>query len=159
MSKTKYSVPKSFLVKILQWFYLLLGVLVGSSLLWYQRLPYMAEINIPETLVYLIVGFLVFYCLLLTLSFLTQNTNLLIFSLVLIFFTSIGAILMTIPGIFNFQNILSGNLPECSKSIVTCNTQDGIVVAAAFLLAVAVPTLIINFITIVGAVKGIAATD
>ena len=99
------------------------------------------------------------YCLVLAISFFLQNTNLLILSLVLIFFSTIGSLLMLVVSLPNAQEVISGNLPPCARNIASCTTGEGIVVASAALLAVSIPTLLLNILTIVGAVKGIAATD
>ena len=88
-----------------------------------------------------------------------QNTNLLILALVLIFFTTIGALALLGISLPNAQAVLSGNLPECAKNIAACDLKDGIIVASPALLAVSVPILILNTITIVGAVKGIASSE
>lgn len=159
LKNPKTTIPKSLLVKVLQWFYLVLGLVAATLFLWYKNLPYFSQLSLPSEFVLAISIAAGIYCLALAFSFFTQNTNLLIFSLVLIFFTTIGAGIMLAVTIPNAQTILSGNLPECTKSLSTCNIKDGVIVASAILMIISVPTLILNFITIIGAVKGIAATD
>ena len=155
----KISDSKSLLVKILQWFYLTLGLGIASSAFWYKQIAVIESYNIPDIIVYLLLGGLTFYCLVLAASFFTQNTNLLILALVLIFFTTIGDLILFVIALPNAQTVISGNLPSCIKNLSLCSMKEGVVVASAILLAVSVPTLILNIITIIGSVKAIAATD
>ena len=159
LKNPKTNTPKSLLVKVLQWFYLILGIVSATFFLWYKSLPYFSQLNFPNEFILAISIAAGIYCLALALSFFTQNTNLLILSLVLIFFTTIAAGIMLAVTIPNAQTILRGDLPECAAKLITCNIKDGIIVASAILMVISVPTLILNFITIIGAVKGIAATD
>lgn len=153
------TVPKTLIVKILQWFYLILSLIISSILVWYKQIPFLSEYNIPDSLIFIVVGVLIFYCLILTASFFTQNTNLLILSLVFIFFTTIGAIILLVISLPNASVVINGQLPNCAKNIALCSLKEGVIVASAILLAISVPTLILNLITIIGAVKAIAATD
>lgn len=155
----KIVAQKSILVKILQWFYLSFGLGVASSILWYKQIAVLESYNIPNIIVYLLVGGLTFYCLVLAVSFFTQNTNLLILALVLIFFTTIGALILFVIALPNAQTVISGHLPSCIKNLSLCSVKEGVVVASAILLSVSIPALILNIITIMGAVKAIAATD
>lgn len=159
MENPKQSTQKPLLVKILQWFYLVFALSFVVAIFFYHNLNFVPSLGIANEF---IIGFflaLAFYCLILSFSFFLQNTNLLIFSLVLIFFSTLGALALLVVSIPNSQAVISGNLPECSKNIATCSTSDGIIVASAALLSVSVPILILNIVTIIGAVKGIASTD
>ncbi len=152
-------ISKSILVKVLQWFYLVLGLTGATFFLWYKQIPYLSQLNLASEFMLALSVMAGIYCLALAFSFFTQNTNLLILSLVLIFFTTIGAGIMLAVTVPNAQTILSGKLPQCTTNLAACSIKDGIVVASALLMVVSVPTLILNLITIVGAVKAIAATD
>lgn len=155
----KEPVSKSLLVKVLQWFYLVLVFGIALILVWNKQIPYLSDYNIPDSLKYIAGGALIFYCFILTISFFTQNTNLLILALVFIFFTTIGALALLLISLPNAGAVVNGQLPSCAKSISLCSLKEGIIVGSAVLLAISVPTLILNFITIIGAVKAIAATD
>lgn len=159
MDNHREKVQKPILVKILQWFYLLLGVIAVASVFLYQNFDFIPTLGIGNEFIIGFFGLIAAYFLILSLSFFLQNTNLLILALVLIFFSTIGSLLLLVVSVPNAHFVINGNLPECSKNIATCNTHDGIIVASAALLSVAIPTLVLNIITIVGAIKGIAATD
>jgi hypothetical protein len=159
MKDPRNQTPKSLLVKILQWFYLLLGITTLPLPFWYQQQAFSKSLGLPTELIYGLIASFALYCLLLFVSFLLQNTNLLILSLVFIFFTTIGGLALLAVAFPNADNLIQHGLPECAKNLSTCSFQDGIIVAAAGALAIAVPLLIINIITIIGAVKAIAATD
>lgn len=159
MANTKNLVDKALLVRILQWFYLLVALILGSAFVWLKQLSLFQNYNIPDIAIYLLLSALIFYCFVLFISFFTQNTNLLILALVLIFFTTIGALLLLILSLPNAIEVISHPLPNCIKNLSLCNRHDGVIVATAFLLSVSVPALILNIITIFGAVKGISATD
>lgn len=155
----KVVAQKAILVKILQWFYLSFGLGIASSILWYKQVAVLESYNIPDIIVYLLVGSLAFYCLVLAVSFFTQNTNLLILALVLIFFTTIAALILFVIALPNAQTVISGDLPSCIKNLSLCSVKEGVVVASAILLSISIPALVLNIITIIGAVKAIAATD
>lgn len=157
MDRPKTIYPKALLVNVLQWFYLLLTLLSLSIPFIYQN--YFNDLGFPRNLVIGISIVLAVYCLLLSVSFFTQITNLLILSLVFIFFTSLGALALLIFALPNASAVISGDLPKCYTALDTCNLKDGIIVSAAYFLTVAIPTLLINIITIIGVVKGIAAKD
>lgn len=159
MEKTKLPSYKPLLVKILQWFYLLLALVNFACIFLYQNLSFVPSLGIANEFIIGIIVAVVVYCLVLAISFFLQNTNLLILSLVLIFFSTIGSLIMLVVALPNAQEVISGNLPTCAKNIAACTTSEGIVVASAALLAISIPTLLLNILTIVGAVKGIAATD
>ena len=159
MEKTKLPSYKPLLVKILQWFYLLLATSAFISIFLYQNLSFVPSLGVANEFIIGIFVVVIFYCLILALSFFLQNTNLLILSLVLIFFSTIGSLIMLVVALPNAQAVISGNLPVCAKNLASCTAGEGIVVASAGLLAVSIPTLLLNILTIVGAVKGIAATD
>ena len=159
MENPKQSTYKPLLVKVLQWFYLLLAIVTFAGVFLYQNLSFVPSLGIANEFIIGIILAIIFYCLVLALSFFLQNTNLLILSLVLIFFSTIGSLIMLVVALPNAQAVISGNLPDCAKNIASCTTSEGIVVASAALLAVSIPTLLLNILTIVGAVKGIAATD
>ncbi len=159
MENSKQASYKPLLVKILQWFYLLLALGSFTGVFFYQNLSFVPSLGFANEFIIGIFVAVIFYCLLLALSFFLQNTNLLILSLVLIFFSTIGSLLMLVVALPNAQEVISGNLPECAKNLASCTAGEGIVVASAALLAVSIPTLLLNILTIVGAVKGIAATD
>lgn len=159
MENPKEIRQKSLLVKILQWFYVLLAVASLGSIFFFQNLSFVPSLGIGNQF---IIGFFVaiaLYCSYLALSFFLQNTNLLILALVLIFFSTIGSLIMLVVALPNSKSILTGNLPECVRNIATCSSSEGIIVASAALLAISVPVLLLNIITIVGAVKAIASTD
>lgn len=155
----KNTSSKSLLVKALQWFYLVLGLVTASSIFWYKQISFLSNLYLPNILIYSLAIALTFYCLILAASFFTQNTNLLILALVLIFFTTIGAIILLIISLPGAQAALSGHIPACAKNLQLCSLKDGMVVASAILLSVSIPTLVLNLITIVGTVKAIAAGD
>lgn len=155
----KEKVHKSLFVKVIQWFYLILTLLSASIPLWYKSLPYLDSLSIPEKLIYGLSAALVIYCFLLTISFFSQNTTLLIFSLVFIFFTTIGALIMLVLALPNSHAVINSQLPSCASNLALCNLKDGLIVGSAILLTISVPILILNFLSIIGAVKAIAATD
>ncbi len=155
----KTSVPKTLFVKVMQWFYLILTLLSASIPFWFKNLPYIDSLSIPEKLVYGASAALAIYCLILAISFFTQNTTLLILSLVFIFFTTIGALILLVLAMPNAQAVLSGHLPSCTQNLALCNFKDGLIVGSAILLSISVPILILNCLSIIGAVKAIAATD
>ncbi len=157
--KIKNENKKSFLVKTLQWFYLVLGIGTASSVFWYKQITVLSSLYLPNILIYSLAIALTFYCLILTVSFFTQNTNLLILALVLIFFTTIGALILLVIALPGAQAALSGHIPACAKNLQLCSLKDGMVVASAIILSVSIPTLVLNLITITGAVKAIAAGD
>ncbi len=159
LKNPKTIAPKSLFVKVLQWFYLITGILTATFFLWSKQISFFSSPNIPGELILAITVAAGLYCLILSLSFFAQNTNLLILSLVLIFFTTISALIMLVVTIPNAQTIFSGNLPECSRNLALCNLKDGVIVASAMFMAISIPLLILNFITIIGAVIAIAATD
>ena len=153
------TVSKPLLVKILQWFYLLLALASLSGIFFYQNLSVVPSLGIANEFV---IGFIVaiaLYFLVIAISFFLLNTNFLILTLVLVFFTTIGALGMLGISLFNADALFSGSLPSCAANIATCNSKDGIIVASTALLMISIPILILNIITIVGAIKGIAATD
>lgn len=155
----KTAVPKALFVKVMQWFYLILTLFSASIPFWYKNLPYLDSLALPNKVIYAVAGALVVYCLLLAFSFLTQNTTLLILSLVFIFFTTIGALILLVIALPNSQAVFSGHLPACAKNLANCNFKDGLIVGSAILLSISVPILVLNLLTIIGAVKAIAATD
>jgi len=160
MDKTQRTAStKSLLVKGLQWFYLLVSLISLSSLVWYKQIAILEKLELPDIIMFSLVFALVFYCLILSISFFTQNTNLLILSLVLIFFTTIGAAILLFIALPSAKLIFTGNLPACAKNLTLCSVKDGMVVASAMLLSVSIPALLLNILTIVGAVKAIASTD
>jgi hypothetical protein len=159
MDERTEKVHKPLLVKILQWFYLLLAIAVGIGGFYFQSLNFVPTLGVANEFIIGFFGVLIIYCLILALSFFFQNTNLLIFALVLIFFSTIGSLILLVVSLPNAGAVISGNLPECSRNIATCSSSNGIVIASALFLAVSVPTLLLNIITIVGTVKGIAAAD
>lgn len=159
MDKQKQIVPKPLLVRILQWFYLLLGLVLVGGAFYFQNLSFIPTLGLANEFILAFFAALVVYCGVLVLSFFFQSTNLLIFSLVLIFFSTLGSLLLLVISLPNAQTIISGNLPSCASNIANCNTSDGIIVASAVMFTIAVPTIILNILTIIGAVKGIAATD
>jgi hypothetical protein len=158
-SESKINNPKSILVKVLQWFYLLLFLVSSTAFLWSKQIPLIAKSTLPEEIVIVASIISCIYFLIIALSFLTQNTNMLILSLVLIFFTSIGAAILLIITIPNAQTILSGNIPKCAAALSTCSVTEGVVVASALFMAISVPILLLNIITIIGTIKDIASTD
>lgn len=157
MEQTKVTVQKAFLVKVLQWFYLLLTLASLSIPFVYNA--FFENLGIPNNLVLGVTIILAFYFLLLCVSFFTQISNLLILSLVFIFFTSLGALALLILSLPNIGTIINGNLPKCYTALESCTFREGVIVSAAYFLAISTPTLVINLITIIGAVKGIAAKD
>lgn len=157
--KAKTETPKSFLVQILQWFYLLVAILAVILAISSTKLDFITHLGFPKEI---FIGFglaIAVYALILSVSFFTQNSTLLILSLVLIFFTTIGALIMLAISIPNSHSFLSGQLPACSKNLSLCSLKDGIAVSSAILFVFSIPTLILNIVTIVGAVKAIAARD
>ncbi|HSX57883.1 MAG TPA: hypothetical protein VLE47_01260 [Candidatus Saccharimonadales bacterium] len=159
MKASREKTHKPLLVKILQWLYLIFAILSLAAIFLYPQFTLLSGLGFPRELIIGSFLALAIYCLILSLSFFLQNTTLLIISLVLIFFTTIGAIAMMGVSIPNSKEVLAGNLPSCVKNLALCNLKEGLIVASAGLLAVSVPTLLLNILTIVGAVKGIAAAD
>jgi len=159
LRERKEKIEKSLIVKILQWLYLIISAFSVTFFFWYKKVNFLPKFDLPNEFLLALSLVLGFYCLILAVSYFTQNSNLLILALVLLFFTTIIAILMFAVTIPNAKIILSGNLPFCINNLSACNVQDGIVVASAWSMAVSVPILILNFISIIGAVKAIAATD
>jgi len=158
MADKKTVAYKSLYVKILQWFYLLLaGVSIALPLLYKQVLS--QKLDLPNWFVWGITALVVFYCLLLFLSYLTQNTTLLILALVLVFLTTLVGIALIAVSVPNLHNLIQGGVPKCISDISLCNLKDGIIVSTAAALAVGIPILLLNLLTIVGAVKAIAASD
>ena len=155
----KIKTPKSILVKILQWLYLVVGIVAGTFWVWEKQIHYLNQFSLPRELYLAISVVAGSYCLVLALAFFTQSTNLLIFALVLIFFTTIAALIMLVVSLPNAQTVLSGKLPACIHKLDNCGTKDGVIVASAIFLGASTPILILNTITIIGTVKGIAATD
>ncbi|HEY4694626.1 MAG TPA: hypothetical protein VIH52_01520 [Candidatus Nanoarchaeia archaeon] len=159
MTNDRQQNSKSLLVRILQYFYLVIVIAALALPFLYQQQSFAKSLGFPSQLIWAVALVIIFYALLLFVSFLTQNSTLLILSLVLIFFTTIlGLVLLTIA-FPNLKEILEGNLPSCINNLGSCNFKDGIIVASAAALAVAVPLLVLNIITIVGAVKAIASND
>jgi hypothetical protein len=150
---------KPLLVVLMQWFYLLLGVLLVVTAFYFQNLSFIPTLGIANEFILGFFGLLAGYCLVLFLSFFFQKTNLLIFALVLIFFSTIGSLAMLVISLPNAQALFSGDLPTCARNIATCNTSDGIAVAGTALLVVSVPLLLLNILTIIAAIKGIGAAD
>lgn len=155
----KNDISKSLLVKVLQWVYLILAVLSIIFVVSSSKIPFITKLGFPGEIFIGIGLAITVYCLILSLSFFTQNTNFLIFSLVLIFFTTIGSLIMLFIAIPNSGSAISGHLPKCIQNLSSCSLKDGIIVTSALLLTTSVPLLILNIITIVGSVKAIAATD
>lgn len=149
--------PKALLVKVLQWFYLILALLAASGPFVYNA--YFSQLGFPQSLVVGLAGVGLIYCLLLAVSFFTQNSSLLILSLVFIFFTTLGSLALIAIAFPNASAVVTGHLPKCYTALETCSLRDGVVVSSAFFLTIAVPTLLINILTIIGAVKAIAAND
>lgn len=157
--KPDYATAKPILVKILQWFYILLALISIVAIFLFPQASFIRSLGFASEIIVAIFVAISLYSLILAFSFFTQNGNLLILSLVSIFFTTIGALLLLIVSLPNAHNFLGGDLPECASKLATCSLSEGIIVASAMLLVVAIPALVINFITIIGAVKAIAATD
>ncbi len=150
---------KALLVKILQWLYLLFAILAVAAIFVYPQINQIKVLGFPNEFIVGILIVVAVYCLILSLSFFLQNTTLLIISLVLIFFTTISSLAMLVAAIPNSGQVITGNLPDCVKNLATCSLKEGLIITSAGLLSVSIPTLLLNIITIIGAVKGIAASD
>lgn len=159
MTEASKNLVKPLLVVIMQWFYLVLGLIFLIGVFFYQNLNFVPSLGIANEFIIGAILATSGYCLILSISFFRQNTNLLILALVFIFFSTIAAVGLLLIGLPNANAVISGNLPSCVKNISTCTTSEGIVVASAAFLALAIPALLLNILSIIAAVKGIAASD
>ncbi len=149
------SLTKTLVVKILQWFYLALALISLLFPLIFRQTIFVS-LDLPIWFMWGITAVAVFYFLLLFTAFFTQNSILVIISLVCVFLTMIVGIILFGIGFINIQGVLSG-VPACWNNLAVCSGKDAIIVASAACLGLAIPLVILNIVTIIGAIKALSA--
>lgn len=139
--------------------YLLFAAAMAILAFSYQNLPMIGDIGLDANIVRIPFFVAIAYFGIIAFSFLVKGDNWLIFSIILLFFSSLGAIGLAILGAFNAQNLFQGGIPSCINDLASCNEGDGVVLFSAILLGISIPTLILNIATFFAAMKTMGAND
>lgn len=139
--------------------YLFLTLAIASLPFIYQKLPVIGPANLDQRLVLAPTVILVTYFLIFAFSFFHRGDNWFIFAIVLLFFSSLGALVLGGIGAINAKNLIHEGIPACVRDLVNCNAGEGVILFSALLLGISIPTLIWNILTFVGIMKSMGAND
>ena len=125
----------------------------------YQQLPLIGSIELDRTIILVPSIIIAAYFLIIAFSFFRAGDNWLIFSIILLFFSTLGALALTAIGSINAQHLINKGIPNCIQNINLCDDEDGVILASAILLAVSIPTILFNILTFIGIMKSFGARD
>ncbi|OGY29032.1 MAG: hypothetical protein A3F35_02720 [Candidatus Woykebacteria bacterium RIFCSPHIGHO2_12_FULL_45_10] len=148
-----------WITRIFIFIYCLLFLFAAGLPLFYQQLPILATLKIDQSFVLIPSIATAVYFLIIGFSFFRAGDNWLIFSIILIFFSTLGALGLAALGGINVQHLIAKGIPSCINNINLCNANDGIVLASAVLLGISIPTILFNILTFVGIMKSFGARD
>ncbi|MDP2671584.1 MAG: hypothetical protein Q8P13_03985 [bacterium] len=137
---------------IFSFLYLLIFLFALSLPFLYQNLPFISYLGLTKTLVLVPAAVLAAYAFLIAFSFFLRGDNWLLLSIVILFFSTLGAVFLLVLGIMTGKNLPNG-IPSCVNDISLCNSTDGFTLLSALLLGISIPTLVLNLLTFIAAYK------
>jgi len=148
-----------WITRIFIFLYLVLFLAFAALPFVYQQIPLLGSSGLERQIVMIPAFAAAFYFLILTFSFWRAGDNWLIFSIILIFFSSLGALLLGAVGSLNARALLEKGIPGCYTDLSLCNSEEGIILLSVLLLGISIPTLLFNILTFVGIMKSFGARD
>jgi hypothetical protein len=148
-----------WITRIFLFLYLVLLLTFAALPFFYEQIPFLSTLGLGQEIVMVPSFVAAFYCLLIAFSFWRAGDNWLILTIILLFFSSLAALVLGGIGALNARTLWEKGLPSCYTDINSCNSEQGIILLSAVLLGISIPTLVFNILTFVAVMKSFGARD